>query len=128
MFEQLRITYFFDILLGFLVVLRRHSIFSVFCFVFVTFVCRREKKKGKHEKWTDLVAVLKKNTDPPHSQKTSKQVKTMANAYHNIFGPCSSFADPKSANDSYLQAVAYWLKQSADSVRSRQTQGMPCQY
>ena len=45
LFEQIGKMFFYN-LLGFLAVLRWHSIYSVFCFIFVTFV-PRQKKEGR---------------------------------------------------------------------------------
>ena len=42
----------------------------------------------------------------PSHQKPLKQVKTMADADRDISNPFSSIAALKSADDSYLQAVA----------------------
>ena len=52
----------------------------------------------------DLVAfwIMKKNVESSPLTKTSKQVKTMANANHDISGPYSSIVMPKSASNSYL--------------------------
>jgi hypothetical protein len=55
------------------------------------------------DRFSDILGIAKKNVDP---LKSFKQVKIMADADHHISGPYSSFVTPKSANNSYLQAVA----------------------
>jgi hypothetical protein len=58
------------------------------------------------DRFSGILDSEKERGPSPLTKKTSKQVKTMANADHHISGPYSSFVTPKSANDSYLQAVA----------------------
>ncbi len=58
------------------------------------------------DRFSGILGIAKKNVDPPLSPKSFKQVKAMVDADHHISGPYSSFVTPKSANDSYLQAVA----------------------